>query len=365
MSRLHLAFRPYLIPFRQRVQTASETYRERHGFWLEVWDEAGGTGFGEVAPLEAFGTESLAAARAGLERLSEEGLCSPSIWTLEGIAIALQRAGIDRTATPALHAGVELALLDAHTRSLGVPLARFLNLAARPRVAIQRLLVGCSSAELAQETTASHRAGFETFKLKIGAESLEFDAERLEIVRSQLPPASTLRLDANGAYDLQSARIALGMFAKLGIDYLEQPLTSAPVTEYEALRDLGVRIAADEALLDPNFAQLLISRRAVDVLILKPTLLGGLGRAVSLAREASKQHLRCVVTSSLERHLGVAAALHLAAALPQETSGLGTLELLASDDALALPIEAGFMRVPTLPGLGVMPPAAERPRRAP
>lgn len=360
---MQLVFQPYRVPFRQPLVTAHETHRERMGYWVEVWDAEGRYGFGEVAPLPAFGSESHAQAEAELERLQVQGLAAPNEWSLEGIATALQQSGVAIAEMPALHAGIELALLDAHTRHVGIPLAKFLGVSPQPQLSIQRLLRGATCEDLKQETLDAVREGYGTFKLKIGAESFPADAKRINYVRSSLEAHHVLRLDANGSYIRKQADFIIEYFGKEGIDFVEQPISSKLISEYEALRGLGIHIAADEALLDHELATALIRSHSVDVLILKPTLLGGLGRCVALAREAAKQQIRCVVTSSLERQLGVAAALHLAAALPPEAAGLGTLDLLESDDERALPIERGKMTVPTAPGLGLMPPEAERPSR--
>jgi L-alanine-DL-glutamate epimerase-like enolase superfamily enzyme len=63
-----------------------------------------------------------------------------------------------------------------------------------------------------------------------------------------------------------------------------------------------------------------------------------------------------IVTSALDAGMGVAAALQLAATLPQPASacGLATLELL-EDDLIAeqLKIRDGRMAVPDAPGIGV------------
>jgi L-Ala-D/L-Glu epimerase len=62
------------------------------------------------------------------------------------------------------------------------------------------------------------------------------------------------------------------------------------------------------------------------------------------------------VTSMLETGIGIAAALHVAAALPEPilACGLATAGLL-TDDLLAQPlsVDNGIMSLPEAPGLGV------------
>jgi len=95
---------------------------------------------------------------------------------------------------------------------------------------------------------------------------------------------------------------------------------------------------------------------AADILIVKPQLAGGLRAGRRIIQEALQQGLQCVVTSMLEAGVGVAGALHLAAASSEVTleCGLATLPLLEDDLLLdALPIQDGWMTVPAGPGLGV------------
>ena len=64
-----LEFRRYRLPFREAVRTAHGLWREREGLLLRLEDEAGGAGFGEVAPIPWFGTETPGEAEALLAGL--------------------------------------------------------------------------------------------------------------------------------------------------------------------------------------------------------------------------------------------------------------------------------------------------------
>jgi L-alanine-DL-glutamate epimerase-like enolase superfamily enzyme len=92
------------------------------------------------------------------------------------------------------------------------------------------------------------------------------------------------------------------------------------------------------------------------VVVLKPMLLGGVLRALDLARRALQRGLRVVVTTSLDGAIARAGAAHLAAAVlalgPQPAAGLATGRLLLDDvcpDPLAP--EGGVVRIPQTPGL--------------
>jgi L-alanine-DL-glutamate epimerase-like enolase superfamily enzyme len=83
---------------------------------------------------------------------------------------------------------------------------------------------------------------------------------------------------------------------------------------------------------------------------------GGLRAGRTIIEHAHAAGLRVVVTSSIESGIGLAAALHLAATLPEGSPacGLATTDLLA-DDLIVEPLAlvSGRISVPAGPGLGV------------
>ncbi len=175
-------------------------------------------------------------------------------------------------------------------------------------------------------------SGCRTAKVKVaepGGSAAE-DRARLEAVRDALGPAGALRVDANGAWDVDTAAARLvDLDRAVGLEYAEQPCgTLADLTALR--RRVDVRIAVDEGVrraADPRRVDL---RDAADVVVLKVQPLGG----VRAALEVAEAHgLPCVVSSALETSVGIAAGLALAAALPELpfACGLATVALLTGD----------------------------------
>src|SRR5260370_41215847 len=121
-------------------------------------------------------------------------------------------------------------------------------------------------------------------------------------------------------------------------------------------RAVPIPIAVDEALYSLESANRSLDSEAADVLVIKPQLAGGLRAAQQIMQRAAQRGVHSVITSAIEAGIGLAAALHLAAASPAVTleCGLATLHLL-SDDLLIddLPVRDGFLAVPKGAGLGV------------
>ncbi|MQA36114.1 o-succinylbenzoate synthase, partial [Modestobacter roseus] len=185
--------------------------------------------------------------------------------------------------------------------------------------------------ERAHEIVAA--SGCRTAKVKVAdpGQAAADDLARVEAVRDALGPAGAIRVDANAAWDVDTAADRLTALDRFDLEYAEQPV--ATVEELAALRRrVDVRIAADEVVRrapDPRRVDL---REAADVVVLKVQPLGG----VRAALEVAEAHgLPCVVSSALESSVGIAAGVALAAALPELpfACGLATVALFTADVA--------------------------------
>ncbi|SDY36595.1 O-succinylbenzoate synthase [Geodermatophilus africanus] len=192
-------------------------------------------------------------------------------------------------------------------------------------------------------------SGCRTAKVKVAepGQTPADDLARVEAVRDALGPDGAIRVDANAAWDVDTATTRIRELDRVGLEYVEQPCAS--LAELTALRRrVDVRIAADEVVrraADPLRVDL---RDAADVVVLKVQPLGGVRAALEVA---GAHCLPCVVSSALESSVGIAAGVALAAALPELpfACGLATVALLGGDvtsDPL-LPVD-GALRVRTV-----------------
>lgn len=174
-------------------------------------------------------------------------------------------------------------------------------------------------------------SGCGTAKVKVADPGQKFadDYARLEAVRDALGPAGKIRIDVNAAWGLEEATESLLRLAEFDLEYAEQPVRSLE-DMIELRRRVPVRIAADEAIRLAADPLEVAERGAADVIVLKVQPLGGIGRALDLARRSG---LPAVVSSALETSVGIAAGVAAAAALPELefACGLGTVTLLVGD----------------------------------
>ncbi|MFD4250210.1 o-succinylbenzoate synthase [Amycolatopsis thermoflava] len=223
----------------------------------------------------------------------------------------------DRESAPWLAAAVEAS-------ELGWPAP------VRDRVEVNTT-VPVVGAEAAYEMVAA--SGCRTAKVKVAdpRASIVEDCERVAAVRDALGPGGAIRVDANTAWDVDTAVKAIRELDRAagGLEYVEQPCPS--IDELAAVRrKVDVRIAADESIRRAEDPLRVAVANAADVAVIKVAPLGGVRRALEVAEAAG---LPCVVSSAVETSIGLAAGLALAGALPELefACGLGTMSLLTDD----------------------------------
>ena len=165
------------------------------------------------------------------------------------------------------------------------------------------------------------------------------DASRVAAVRDAVGPSVAVRVDANCAWDVDTAVHMIGLLARHDLEYVEQPV--ATIDDLARVRRaVGVPIAADECIRSLGDARRLRELDAADVIVLKQQPLGGVRAALEIAEAAD---LPAVVSSMMETSVGIAAGVALAAALPDlpYACGLATVPALGGDVARAplLPVD--------------------------
>lgn len=163
-------------------------------------------------------------------------------------------------------------------------------------------------------------------KVKVGRPG---DLDLVAAVRDAIGPGVALRVDANGAWDVDTAVDRIARFARYDLEFVEQPVaTLADLARVRAR--VAVPIAADECIRTIDDARELRVRGGADVIVLKQQPLGGVRAALQVAAEAA---VPAVVSSMMETSIGLAAGVALALALPElpYACGLDTLAHLPGD----------------------------------
>ena len=296
---------PFALPFKQPYVTARGRLESREIALVRIVTEDGLVGLGEAGALMLRGGPELRLVMRDLaERcgpLLEGEEFDPDQWS--ALASRCDAAG----SQPQALAGVEMALLDLAGKASGRPAWSVLGATGVGAVECNATLVAGEPEAVADNALEWADRGFSTFKLKVG---MDGDVEQVLAVREALGPQAKLRLDANGAWTLQQAMDRLRQLEPLGIELVEQPVASVP--ELAAVRArVGMPVAADESVTGADDARVAVATRACDLATVKIAKVGGLTPA-----RAISEVLPVYLSSALDGPVGIAAAAHLAQALP-------------------------------------------------
>ena len=176
--------------------------------------------------------------------------------------------------------------------------------------------------------------GCRTAKVKVAeaGQTLADDVARVGEVRRLLGPEGRIRIDANGAWNVDEAEHAVHAMSQFDLEYVEQPCATAE--ELLELRNrtkyMDIPIAADESIRKADDPLRVARLDAADVFVLKAAPLGGVREVVRIASQIARP---VNVSSALDTSIGIAMGAYAAAALPQldYDCGLGTAALLGAD----------------------------------
>ena len=299
------------LTYRTPINTGRGILERRNVVVLTVRDDDGHEGRGEAAPLAGFTPETVDEAQAAIQR-----------W------IDHDTAPVD---SPTSRAAIDGALLNLWAARAGRPLHELLAPGSPGSLAVTALVTGSNSEELAEAARQAVTNGHPGVKVKVGNRPFTNDLERISAVRTAIGNAR-LRIDANGAWGIDESVDHLKRLASLDIEFVEEPTSG--VEALAAVRHSSpVPIAIDESAADLQSIHWALEVGAADVLILKPSALGGPRVTAKAARQASEIGLKVVVTSLLEGSVGIRSAAQLTSAmgLVDPAPGLATATLLAAD----------------------------------
>lgn len=234
----------YQRNFRRPLTTAHGVWASRKGMIIRLEREDGVFGFGEVAPVPWFGTETLDAALHWCGELEGRRIPEPMELLTKDL--------------PCTNWAVASALDGMRRDSMN----RDFSVAA--------LVAGPGDLEEKRED------GYKTFKLKIGATDLETEQQQIDAMVSKLDAGQQLRLDANGGLSERQFKHWLEFLEGKPVEFLEQPL--APGLEnrmLEIAEPFSTTLALDESIA--GMESLLRWRDWPGILVVKPSLLGWVG----------------------------------------------------------------------------------------
>jgi len=329
----------------QPLQSAYGAVSERELLLVMLSDEDGVCGYGEAAPLEPYDGVSIERVERVLNSYRPVLARSADMNGAQLIDACREVEDL-----PAALAAIDLALWDRAGRRTGRPVAALISDDPITHVPVNATLSALDRAGAAEQAARAVQDGYTCLKLKVGVGD---DAGRVAAVRAAAGPRVALRLDANGAWSVDQAVAAIDALSPAGLELVEEPTHGI-----QAMRAVRERVAARVSIDETAAEHGALTAGVADAVCLKIVRCGGIGGLLAAATLVRATGAEVYLASTLDGPLGVAAALHAAAALasrgPLPHCGLATLAMF---DGLEnpLPVHNGQIEVPMGAGLGVAP----------
>jgi len=336
--------RPYTIAFK--------TVDEVKNAFVEITLENGMTGIGAGSPSEYVTGEHLDQTNAALAQSNLEWLVGQDI---REVQLLLSELPLKFPKNPAARAAIDIALHDAFTKYLGIPLVKYLGkkIDSMPT----SITIGIKSVEdTLKEADEYYQRGFRVLKVKLGI-NIEEDIERLAKLREKYGNEFTIRIDANQGYTPAQAIEFFNRTKSYQVELIEQPLPAKSITELKGLpADLRKVVAADESLLSPqNALELVKPPVAAGIFNIKLMKCGGISEAMKIANIAALEQIELFWGCNDESIVSITAALHAAFAC-SHTKYIdldGSLDLARDEVKGGFILKDGVMYCSDQPGLGV------------
>lgn len=318
----------YALPLRRPLYIRGAELAQREGLILKITSPEGFEGFGEISPLTGRSAENLNEAYEQIQFLKSHfsgGHFPAGVEKLDGKFHSwLEGIGLK----PSAQFGVEMAVLNMLANAKGIPLFKLLSQEGHPMVRVNALLDG-TKYELVQQAKKLKDEGFTSIKLKVHG-SIEESVVKVLAVRDVLKEDVLLSLDANQSWSLEEAIIFGREIEQSFIAYIEEPVKNVyQVPEF--YKETMIPVALDESLTKLPLAEIQ-ALEGVDVLVLKPTLLGGIEKIWQIAQQAKAAGVRSVISSSFETGLGILTLANFAGCSARDhEAGLDTLKWFQQD----------------------------------
>ena len=304
------------IPLNQPFTIAIGEKRSIENVLITLTLENGIEGYGEAAPLEPINGENQGTVLATLNSCRSY-LIGKDVYNYRQISIHLKKVF---WAQVSARSAIEMALLDAFTKSINIPLYKFFG-GEKNKIETD-YTVDIMSPGLAKTNAAKLSAkGYNLIKTKVG-KGLTEDIDRIVAIKDGAPNCGIM-LDANQGYSPSEALHFLEELGKNDIrpELFEQPVSRYDLTGMKYVKDnSSIPIAADESVFTSADAINIVRSGCADFINIK-LMKSGIIEALDIAAIARSANIGLMIGCMLETKLALGCSAHFAA-------GLGSFEFI-------------------------------------
>ena len=289
-------------------------------------------GLGEIAPLPGLSLETLKEAHKQLESIRSFLLAENIPSGVEKLNGRLQEWLETFQLKPSVQFGIEMAILNLISHSKNTAMNKIISHEHHDHLRINALLQG-SIEEVRAQAKSFVEQGFTALKLKVGSHvrsNIHEDIAKVSAVNEAIEGKALLHVDANQSCTLNEALQFGNEVGCAAVDYVEEPFKNLEdISEF--FYGTTIPVALDESLRTHSLREVK-SIGGVEIVVLKPTIIGGLEKTWAMIHEAHSYALEAVVSSSFESSLGISAIGNLAGSFSRDhTAGLDTLKWFSQD----------------------------------
>ncbi|MFZ5942683.1 MAG: mandelate racemase/muconate lactonizing enzyme family protein [Bacillota bacterium] len=349
-------------PFKEDISDAARKISGRDVLLIEIFTDEGVTGLGFLTGLGvAFGSEMQV-----INTIIEKGLKPMVIgqdpFNFERLWDMMYRGttryGRKGAAVRAI-SGVDMTIWDLIGKKTNTPVYKLLGGYS------DRIKVYASGgfyterndiSELVGEMEGYIDQGFKAIKMKVGKDVV-FDSKRVEAVRKAIGEEIDLLIDANEAWDFNTALRFIKAVEQYNIYWLEEPVAPDDIEGFINLTKFSsIPIAGGENEYTKYGFKDLITRKAVNVVQPDVTRVGGISEWMKVAAMARAWNMPCVTHAVQEVHISLVTAISNAPMMEYFTRQhyLQTfLSDLFVEPATLHNVANGYVYAPEAPGLGL------------
>ena len=332
---MQLKLHPLKLDLKRPFTIAYGTFHYREALVVELIDQ-GLSGFGEATAISYYGkniTDFIAVLEANRTFIEQGTFSHPSEFH--------QQLNLYLQDYPFVQCALDVAAYDLWAKRMGLPLYQAWNLSIANLIETN-FTIGIDT--IPQMVEQIQETNFPIYKIKLGTPE---DIAIIETLRTHTN--AIFRVDANGAWAVEETIQNARKLKKLGVEFIEQPLTK---DNWEGMKEVYrhsvLPIIADESCqIRADVARCHQHFHGVNIKLMK---CGGITPALKMIAEAKALGLKVMLGCMTESSIGISAIAHLSPLLDYVDMD-GAL-LLANDPAIGVRIQKGKIVFSEENGLG-------------